>query len=131
MDRSSKPFHSRLRRLLFPGAAERAATFEERLLLENLEPRVLYSAAPMDVPVTSGAGHESETVQAAAAWAPSSFAVAPLPIAELAALRGGTITVTPATGSDSEMAAAVAHEAAHAAESPAESSPLPALFAGA
>lgn len=129
MDRPTKPLQNRLRRWLFPSVPEtRQSALDERLLCENLEPRVLYSAAPVAVPLGDAADPSVETVHEAAARPLSSYAVAPLPIAELAALRSGTVTISQATSSDSERAA-VAHESAHAADSAMDGSPLPALFA--
>lgn len=130
MDRPTKPLQTRLRRWLLPSVPGTSHTaLDERLLVENLEPRILYSAAPVVVPLGSAAVQGAETIHEAAALPLTSYSVAPLPIAELAALRSGNVTITQATGSDSERAAAVTHESAHAADSAMEHSPLPALFA--
>lgn len=121
---------SRLLRRLFRATPRKAVSdLTGRLLLENLEPRVLYSGSPVDVPAREISEAAMETIQIATHLdGLPSFEVAPLPVAEMATLRAGVVTVSQATERDPELPVALAHETAHSVESNTDASPLVALF---
>lgn len=122
-------FGDRIRRLFHATPPGTRQSFADGLLAEGLEPRVLYSAAPLNLPVEPASAPAMDSIQfASQTSAPSLFAAGLLPVTEIATFRGGIVTVNPSSSSDPELGGTLAHETAHLRESQVENPLLRSLF---